>query len=139
MANRIFSSLYTSMRTRDAVEILEGALASGDGPPEIGAQVARRAGIAASEMRGTYEGLWLLDRADEHASAAPRPEEQLAKTASIRAEMHLDAGEMQLAEARGQPGDRPRPRGIDQPPGDPHPRRRLRLPGPLRRGGPGRQ
>ena len=99
VANRIFSSLYTSMRTREAVEILEGALASGDGPPAIGAQVARRAGIAASEMRGTYEGLWLLDRADEHASSAPRPEEQLAKTASIRAEMHLDAGEMQRAEA----------------------------------------
>ncbi len=99
VANRIFSSLYTSMRTREAVEILEGALDSGDGPPAIGAQVARRAGIAASEMRGTYEGLWLLERADQHASSAPRPEEQLAKTASIRAEMHLDAGEMKLAEA----------------------------------------
>jgi len=98
LANRLFSSLYTSMRTRDAVEILEGALASGDGPPAIGAQVARRAGIAASEMRGTYEGLWLLDRADEHASSAPRPEEQLAKTASIRAEMHLDAGDLRRAE-----------------------------------------
>lgn len=99
VANRIFSSLYTSMRTREAVEILEGALASGDGPPAIGAQVARRAGIAASEMRGTYEGLWLLDRADEHASHAPRPAEQLAKTASIRAEMHLDAGDLASAEA----------------------------------------
>ncbi|CAM3790901.1 LuxR C-terminal-related transcriptional regulator [Nocardioides zeicaulis] len=98
VANRIFSSLYTSMRTREAVDILEGALASGDGPPEIGAQVARRAGIAASEMRGTYEGLWLLDRADQHASSAPRPEEQLAKTASIRAEMHLDAGDLASAE-----------------------------------------
>jgi DNA-binding CsgD family transcriptional regulator/tetratricopeptide (TPR) repeat protein len=98
VANRTFSSLYTSMRTREAVEILEGALASGDGPPAIGAQVARRAGIAASEMRGTYEGLWLLDRADEHASSAPRPEEQLAKTASIRAEMHLDAGDLDRAE-----------------------------------------
>jgi DNA-binding CsgD family transcriptional regulator/tetratricopeptide (TPR) repeat protein len=98
VANRIFSSLYTSMRTREALEILEGALASGDGPAAIGAQVARRAGIAASEVRGTYEGLWLLDRADEHASAAPRPEEQLAKTASIRAEMHLDAGDLQRAE-----------------------------------------
>ena len=98
VANRIFSSLYTSMRARDAVEILEAAVASGDGPPAIGAQIARRAGIAASEVRGTYEGLWLLDRADEHASSAPRPEEQLAKTASIRAEMHLDAGEMELAE-----------------------------------------
>lgn len=99
VANRIFSSLYTSMRTREAVEILEGALASGDGPAAIGAQVARRAGIAASEMRGTYEGLWLLDRADQHASSAPRPEEQLAKTASIRAEMHLDAGDLASAEA----------------------------------------
>ena len=99
VANRIFSSLYTSMRTRDAVEILEGVLESGDGPPGIGAQVARRAGIAASEMRGTYEGLWLLDRADQHASSAPRPEEQLAKTASIRAEMHLDAGDLRRAES----------------------------------------
>ncbi|MBC2934101.1 LuxR family transcriptional regulator [Nocardioides sp. zg-1228] len=99
VANRIFSSLYTSMRAREAVEILEGALASGDGPPAIGAQVARRAGIAASEMRGTYEGLWLLERADQHASSAPRPEEQLAKTASIRAEMHLDAGDLASAES----------------------------------------
>ena len=33
VANRIFSSLYTSMRARDAVEILEAAVASGDGPP----------------------------------------------------------------------------------------------------------
>jgi DNA-binding CsgD family transcriptional regulator/tetratricopeptide (TPR) repeat protein len=98
VANRIYSSLYTSMRTREAVEIMEGALSSGDGPPAIGAQMARRAGIAASEMRGTYEGLWLLDRADEHASSAPRPEEQLAKTASIRAEMHLDAGDLERAE-----------------------------------------
>ncbi|MDT0187371.1 LuxR C-terminal-related transcriptional regulator [Microbacterium sp. ARD31] len=99
VANRIYSSLYTSMRTREAVEIMEGVLASGDGPPGIGAQMARRAGIAASEMRGTYEGLWLLDRADQHASSAPRPEEQLAKTASIRAEMHLDAGDLARAES----------------------------------------
>ena len=98
VANRIFSSLYTSMRAREAVEILEGALASGDGPPAMGAQIARRAGIAASEVRGTYEGLWLLDRADQHASSAPRPEEQLSKTASIRAEMHLDAGDLASAE-----------------------------------------
>lgn len=98
VANRIFSSLYTSMRAREAVEILEGALSSGDGPPAMGAQIARRAGIAASEMRGTYEGLWLLARSDEHASAAPVPEEQLSKTASIRAEMHLDAGDLASAE-----------------------------------------
>ncbi len=50
-------------------------------------------------MRGTYEGLWLLDRSDQHASSAPRPEEQLAKTASIRAEMHLDAGDLARAES----------------------------------------
>ncbi|PVG83363.1 hypothetical protein DDE18_08705 [Nocardioides gansuensis] len=99
LANRIFSSLYTAMRAREAVEILEATLLSGDGPAAIGAQVARRAGIAASEVRGTYEGLWLLDRADEHARAAPHPEEQLAKTASIRAEMHLDAGDLARAEA----------------------------------------
>ena len=111
-----------------------GRARSGDGPPEFGAQVARRAGIAASEMRGTYEGLWLLDRADQHASSAPRPEEQLAKTASIRAEMHLDAGEMQLAEAEAKRALEPRPGRVDQPPGHPHARRRLRLAGPLRRG-----
>jgi DNA-binding CsgD family transcriptional regulator/tetratricopeptide (TPR) repeat protein len=98
LANRIFSSLYTSMRTRDAVEILEAVVTSGDGPPAIGAQVARRAGIAASESRGTYEGLWLLERADQQAQTAPRPDEQLAKNASIRAEMHLDAGDLQRAE-----------------------------------------
>lgn len=99
LANRVFSSLYTSMRARDAVEILEATLVSGDGPAEIGAQVARRAGIAASEVRGTYEGLWLLDRADEHAASAPDPDEELAKNASIRAEMHLDAGALVKAEA----------------------------------------
>lgn len=99
IANRIFSSLYTSMRAREALEVLEAALESGDGPPAIGAQVARRAGIAASEVRGTYEGLWLLDRADEHAAHAELPDEQLAKTASIRAEMHLDAGDLRAAES----------------------------------------
>ena len=98
LANRIFSSLYTSMRTRDAVEIMESVLNSGDGPAAIGAQVARRAGIAASESRGSYEGLWLLDRADQHAVHAERPDEQLSKTASIRAEMHLDAGDLRQAE-----------------------------------------
>jgi DNA-binding CsgD family transcriptional regulator/tetratricopeptide (TPR) repeat protein len=98
VANRIFSSLYTAMRARDAVEILEGVVASGDGPPAIGAQVARRAGIAASEVRGTYEGLWLLDRADEHAAAAADPDDQRSMTAAIRAEMHLDAGDLAHAE-----------------------------------------
>ena len=98
LANRVFSSLYTAMRARDAVEILEATLVSGDGPAAIGAQVARRAGIAASEVRGTYEGLWLLDRADEHALSAPDPDDQLARNASIRAEMHLDAGALVKAE-----------------------------------------
>ncbi len=99
LANRIFSSLYTSMRARDAVEILEATLMSGDGPAAIGAQVARRAGIAASEVRGVYEGLWLLERADAHALNAPDPDGELAKNASIRAEMHLDAGALVEAEA----------------------------------------
>ena len=99
LANRMFSALYTAMRAREALDALESALASGDGPPAIGAQVARRAGIAASEVRGTYAGLSLLDRADEHATAADSPEEQMAKTASIRAEMHLDAGDLTAAEA----------------------------------------
>lgn len=98
VANRIFSSLYTSMRARDAVEILEAVVARGDGPPALGAQVARRAGIAASEVRGTYAGLWLLDRADEHAEAADDPDDQRSKTAAIRAEMHLDAGDLARAE-----------------------------------------
>ncbi|MBA3783018.1 MAG: helix-turn-helix transcriptional regulator, partial [Nocardioides sp.] len=102
LANRIFSSLYTSMRAREAVEILEAALVSGDGPAAIGAQVARRAGIAASEVRGTYEGLWLLDRADEHALNADDTDLQLANTASIRAEMHLDAGDLTRAEKEAQ-------------------------------------
>src|SRR5690606_33579992 len=64
----------------------------------IGAQVARRAGIAASELRGTYEGLWLLERADEHAHQAQDPALELARNASIRAEMHLDAGDFSRAE-----------------------------------------
>ena len=98
LANRAFSSLYTAMRARDAAEILETALTSGDGPPEIGAQVARRAGIAASEARGTYEGMWLLERADEHAREATDPDLETARTASIRAEMHLDAGDLDHAE-----------------------------------------
>lgn len=98
LANRAFSSLYTAMRTREAAEILEIAITSGDGPPEIGAQVARRAGIAASEVRGTYEGLWLLERADQHAREAGDPDLEIARTASIRAEMHLDAGELDRAE-----------------------------------------
>ncbi|WP_457206848.1 LuxR C-terminal-related transcriptional regulator [Nocardioides sp. P5_C9_2] len=102
IANRIFSSLYTSMKAREAVEILEAALVSGDGPAEIGAQVARRAGIAASEVRGTYEGLWLLERADEHAQSAPDPDGELAKNASIRAEMHLDSGALVRAQAEAQ-------------------------------------
>ncbi|MGZ5399465.1 MAG: LuxR C-terminal-related transcriptional regulator [Nocardioides sp.] len=98
LANRAFSSLYTAMRAREAAEILEAAITSGDGPPEIGAQVARRAGIAASEVRGTYEGLWLLDRADQHAVEADDPDLETARTASIRAEMHLDAGDLDRAE-----------------------------------------
>ncbi|MGH3348743.1 MAG: hypothetical protein ACRDO4_17320, partial [Nocardioides sp.] len=98
LANRTFSSLYTAMRAGDAAEILETALLSGDGPPEIGAQVARRAGIAASEARGTYEGLWLLERADEHARESADPDLETARTASIRAEMHLDAGDLDHAE-----------------------------------------
>ncbi len=104
LANNIFSSLYTAMRARDAVEILEGVLASGDGPADIGAQVARRAGIAASEVRGTYEGLPLLERAEQHARTAPDPSGQLARNASIRAEMHLDAGALDEAQAEAERG-----------------------------------
>ena len=124
LANRAFSSLYTAMRARDAAEILETALLSGDGPPEIGAQVARRAGIAASESRGTYEGLWLLERADEHAreSAEPRPRggtdgEHPRRDAPRR-------GRPRPGRGRGPARDRARPRHRpDRSAGDPHPRR----------------
>lgn len=102
LANRAFSSLYTAMRAPEAAELLETALASGDGPPEIGAQVARRAGIAASEVRGTYEGLSLLDRAEQHSREAADPDLEIARTASIRAEMHLDAGDLDRAEVEAQ-------------------------------------
>ncbi|GAB3440161.1 LuxR family transcriptional regulator [Phycicoccus ginsengisoli] len=100
LANRAFSTLYTAMRVREAVDLLESVLDSGDGPPLIGSQLARRAGICASEARGTYDGLRLLDRAEQHAEALdPRQRDlEIARTAAIRAEMHLDAGK--LAQAR---------------------------------------
>ena len=101
LANRAFSSLYTAMRAREAVEILESVLESGDGPAQVGSQLARRAGICASEVRGTYEGLRLLARAEEHASAMDPVERDLewARNAAIRAEMHLDAGHLDKARA----------------------------------------
>jgi len=100
LANRAFSSLYTSMRVRDAVDLLESVLDSGDGPPLVGSQLARRAGICASEARGTYEGLRLIERAAQHAAALDPQHRNLetARNAAIRAEMHLDAGK--LAQAR---------------------------------------
>ena len=54
-------------------------------------------------MRGTYEGLRLLDRAEQHAAALDERTRalELARTAAIRAEMHLDAGH--LAAARSTP------------------------------------
>ena len=88
------------MRAREAVDLLEAVLDSGDGPPVIGSQLARRAGICASEVRGTYEGLRLLDRAEQHASGLDDGLRnlELARNAAIRAEMHLDAAN--LAQAR---------------------------------------
>ncbi len=101
IANRAFPSLSSSMRARDALGMMDAALASGDGPPIIGSQLARRAGICASEVRGTYEGLRLLDRSEEHARAldGPMRDVELARTAAIRAEMHLDAGDLVAARA----------------------------------------
>ena len=95
IANRAFPSLSAAMRAREALDMMDAALASGDGPPIIGSQLARRAGICASEVRGTYEGLRLLDRAEEHASALDTATRdlELARNAAIRAEMHLDAGD----------------------------------------------
>lgn len=100
LANRAFSSLYAAMRAREAVELLEAVLDSGDGPPSTGSQLARRAGICASEARGTYEGLRLLDRAEQHALHLDPAERdvELARNAAIRAEMHLDAA--RFADAR---------------------------------------
>lgn len=104
LANNIFSSLYTAMRAREAVEILEAVLASGDGPADVGSQLARRAGICASEVRGTYEGMALLERAEQHALTDPHPERQRARNASIRAEMHLDAGAVDAAQQEVETG-----------------------------------
>ncbi len=97
LANRAFSGLYTAMLVRDAAELLEGVVLSGDGPPQIGAQVARRAGIMVSELRGTYAGLALLDEAEVQAALSPDPGWQRAANGSIRAEMHLDAGALRAA------------------------------------------
>lgn len=97
LANRTFSALYTAMRTRDALEILTAVLDRGEVPALVGSMVARRAGVAASELHGTYEGMSLLARADEYAISIGDLAEQ-AKTASIRAEMHLDAGDLSAAE-----------------------------------------
>ncbi|HEV7146176.1 MAG TPA: AAA family ATPase, partial [Pedococcus sp.] len=101
LANRAFSSLYTAMRTRDALDLLRAVLDSGDGPPSVGPQLARRAGICASEVRGTYEGLRLLERAEQHAVALDTTQRdlELARNAAIRAEMHLDAGNLEAAKA----------------------------------------
>jgi DNA-binding CsgD family transcriptional regulator/tetratricopeptide (TPR) repeat protein len=104
LANRAFSSLYTAMRAREAVDLLEAVLDSGDGPPGIGSQLARRAGICASEVRGTYEGLRLLERAEQHAMALEpgTRDVELARNAAIRAEMHLDAGRLDQAQQDGE-------------------------------------
>lgn len=97
LANRVFSPLYTAMLTAEAAEILGSVVRSGDGPPDIGSQVARRAAVTISELRGTYEGLELLARADAQAESSPSPRLERARTASIRAEMHLDAANLQAA------------------------------------------
>lgn len=99
LANRAFSALYVAMKPREALALFELALDSGPGPSQIGAQVARRAGICASEVRGTFEGLRFLDLAEEPARRASDPDVQLARTASIRAEVYLDAGQLERARA----------------------------------------
>lgn len=99
IANRAFPSLSAAMRAREALDMMDAALASGDGPPIIGSQLARRAGICASEVRGTYEGLRLLERAEQHAAVLDTVTRdlELARNAAIRAEMHLDAGDLAAA------------------------------------------
>lgn len=97
LANRAFGALYVAMKPREALALCELALNAGTGPADIGAQVARRAGICASEVRGTFEGLRFLDIAEEHARRSETPAVQLARTVSIRAEMFLDAGQLDRA------------------------------------------
>ena len=90
-------------------------LVSGDGPAEIGAQVARRAGIAASEVRGTYEGLWLLERADEHALSAPDPDDAARQE---RLDPRRDAPRRRVRSSRPRP--RPAERSSSVPVSDDH-------------------
>ena len=57
-------------------------------------------------------------------ASPPNPDLEEARTASIRAEMHLDAGRPRPGRGRGPARDRARPRHRpDRPAGDPHPRR----------------
>ncbi len=100
LANRAFDPLYVRMRTAEALTLFETVLASGMGPPDIGGQVSRRAGICASETRGTFEGLRFLDIAEQHAARSDNPDAQFARTRCVRAEMYLDAG--QLGNARSE-------------------------------------
>ncbi|MEI2775990.1 MAG: LuxR C-terminal-related transcriptional regulator [Tetrasphaera sp.] len=97
LANRAFGALYVAMKPREALALCELALGAGSGPADVGGQVARRAGICASEVRGTFEGLRFLDIAEEHARRSTIAGVQLARTASIRAEMFLDAGQLERA------------------------------------------
>ena len=111
LANRVFSSLYTAMRAREAVEILEEVLVSGDGPAAIGAQVARRAGIAASEVARHLRGAV--------AARARRPARRHGRAARTRAagarrlDPRRDAPRRRAtcdqAERRGAARDRARP------------------------------
>ena len=130
LANRIFSSLYTSMRAREAVEILEAVLVSGDGPADD-----RRPGGPARRHRGLRGPRHLRGpvaaraRRRARAPSAPDPDEQLARNASIRAEMHLDAGALVQAEAEARRAHRPRRRRArDRAAGHPHADRRAGLP-----------
>lgn len=97
LANRSFSPLYTAMLARDASDILEGVVLCGDGPPDIGAQVARRAAITVCELRGSFAGLPLLDNAESQAARSSYPDAERARNASIRSEMFLDAGDLEVA------------------------------------------
>lgn len=97
LANRAFSALYVAMRPEDALALFELPLGAGPGPVKTWCQVARRAGICASEVRGTFEGLRFLDLAEEPARRADDGGVQLARTLSIRAEIHLDGGQLDKA------------------------------------------
>ena len=137
IANRAFPSLSSAMRARDALDMMDAALASGDGPPIIGSQLARRAGICASEVRGTYEGP-PAPRARRTARRRARQRDARPRAGPQRRDPCRDAPRRRrpgLGPPRCRADSRPgRWRPLRHPPGAAHADGRLRLGRRLRRG-----